>query len=103
MINKRDPYEIDIERILDRAVETETALEINSSPDRLDLKDEHVRQALSRGARLAIDTDSHGANNMDDMVYGVITARRGMAGKDNILNTYDAESLGKILKCRGAK
>ncbi|MFY9115443.1 MAG: DNA polymerase/3'-5' exonuclease PolX [Dethiobacteria bacterium] len=103
LINKRDPYEIDIERILDRAVETETALEINSSPDRLDLKDEHVRQALSRGARLAIDTDSHGANNMDDMVYGVITARRGMAGKDNILNTYDAESLGKILKCRGAK
>ncbi len=48
LINKRDPYEIDIERILDRAVETETALEINSSPDRLDLKDEHVRQALSR-------------------------------------------------------
>ncbi|NLZ28561.1 MAG: DNA polymerase/3'-5' exonuclease PolX [Firmicutes bacterium] len=91
LINRRDPYRIDIESILDHAVRTNTALEINSSPDRLDLKGEHVRQAVSRGVRLVINTDAHGTSAMDDMVYGVITARRGMAGKDDILNTRHAK------------
>ncbi|NLI71016.1 MAG: DNA polymerase/3'-5' exonuclease PolX [Firmicutes bacterium] len=91
LINRRDPYRIDIEQVLDHAIRTNTALEINSSPDRLDLKDEHIREAVSRGVRLVINTDAHGINAMDDMVYGVITARRGMAGRDDILNTRHAK------------
>ena len=76
ILGRRDPLELDVEAILRRAAETGTALEINAWPNRLDLNEEHARRAKELGVRLVINTDSHSADQLAYLHYGVEVARR---------------------------
>ncbi len=100
LIGKREPYEVDIEKIIRTAQETGTYLEVNSYPDRLDLNDVHCRRAKAAGVKLAINTDSHAALQLRLIKYGVLTARRGWLEKDDVINT---RPLAKLLKLLYAK
>lgn len=93
IIGKRDPLPIDMEELFKTAVETGTALEINCYPDRLDLKDVHIKKAKEYGVTLALGTDAHSVSDLYYMELGVKTARRGWAGPETILNTLDADSI----------
>lgn len=94
LIGKREPYAVDIDALIDKAKETGTALEINSQPDRLDLRDAHARKAKGR-ARLSISTDAHRDAQMDYMNLGISVARRGWCVKADILNTMELKQAGK--------
>ena len=98
LIGRRDPYALDVGRVLELAADTGTALEINANPDRLDLNDTYVRQGRDLGVRFAINTDAHHVNSLDDMRYGVLTARRGWAGKPDVINTMGWDELAGWLK-----
>ena len=98
LIGERDPYDIDMNSVLNVAQETGTAIEINAYPLRLDLNDVHVRMAKEKGIPLVISTDTHTINHFEYMNYGVAIARRGWLEKENILNTLHYDSLMKVLK-----
>jgi DNA polymerase (family 10) len=100
LIGKREPYEVDIEKIIKTAKETGTYLEVNSYPDRLDLSDVHCRRAKAEGVKLAINTDSHAASQLPLIKYGIMTTRRGWIEKDDVINT---RPLAKLLKLLYAK
>lgn len=104
-LGQRDPYDLDIEAIVDAAVKTGTALEINASPERLDLSDTHVRLATQRGARLAIGSDAHNKYHMYHMPLGVGVARRGWAQTKDVINTLPLRDLLGSLKgaARGSR
>ncbi|MCJ2669589.1 MAG: DNA polymerase/3'-5' exonuclease PolX [Candidatus Thermoplasmatota archaeon] len=93
LIGKREPYELDIDKILDAALETSTALEINSWIDRLDLNDRDARLAKERGVKLVLGTDAHTLGQMDFMKFGVGTARRAWLEPEDVLNTLPAKEL----------
>lgn len=93
LLGKRPAMEIDMADVARAAAETGTALEINSSWQRLDLKASHVRQAIDAGAMLTINTDAHHTDGLALVRYGVTTARRGWAKADNVLNTWSYEVL----------
>jgi len=86
LIHRRAPMELDMAAVVAGAVETKTILEVNASWQRLDLKDLHVRQALEAGAKLVINTDAHSTDGLDAMRFGVLTARRGGATRDDVVN-----------------
>ncbi len=96
MIGKRDPINVDLERIFEVARETNTFMEINAFPDRLDLNDVHAKMAKERGVKLAIGTDSHSLDHMRFLKFGTAMARRGWLEKKDILNTYDLREIEKI-------
>ncbi len=96
LIGRRDPYALDVGRVLELAADTGTALEINANPERLDLNDTYVRQGRDLGVKFAINTDAHHVNSLDDMRYGVLTARRGWAGKQDVINTMDRGRAGGV-------
>jgi len=98
LLQRRDEYEIDFDKILKVARETRTILEINSFPDRLDLKDTNIKKAKEAGVRMAIDTDSHSIEHLGLIEFGIAQARRGWAEKEDIINT---QSLDKLLKYFG--
>lgn len=89
IVNRRDPYDVDIERVIASAVENDVWLEINASPQRLDLKDNHVRLAKEMGARFVISTDAHRASGLGLMRHGVDQARRGWLSAADVVNTRD--------------
>ncbi|PIZ76533.1 hypothetical protein COY05_01060 [Candidatus Peregrinibacteria bacterium CG_4_10_14_0_2_um_filter_38_24] len=93
LINKRAPMEFDMEKVIEACVQNHVAIEINSSPSRLDLPDIFIKIAKDKGAKFVIDTDSHSVEQPDFMEYGVFNARRGWLTKDDVLNT---KSLGKF-------
>ncbi len=95
ILGERHPAEIDMDRIIAHAVETGTALECNASPYRLDLDDSQIKEAVSRGARIAIGTDAHKPAELAYMQFGVTTCRRGWATPGAILNT---RSLSEFLE-----
>ena len=97
-IQTRRAYDLNLERIFQTANDTETFLEVNSQPDRLDLKDIHVKKALEYGCHLAVNSDSHHPEQMDYMELGVATARRGWAEKNDIVNSLSVKKLIKVLK-----
>ncbi len=98
LIQKRPAYELDFDRIFDKARETKTLLEINSFPQRLDLKDAHARAAIKAGVKLTISTDAHNIDQLRFMEFGIATARRGWAEKKDILNTLPLKGFLKSLK-----
>jgi DNA polymerase (family 10) len=98
MINKRSPYDIDLEDVMKEAKDKGCFLEINANPDRLDLNDDHARLAKEIGLKLSISTDAHSTDNLHFMKYGVAQARRGWLEKDDVLNTRSWEDLKKLLK-----
>jgi DNA polymerase (family 10) len=97
LIGKRDPYEVDIEQIIDAAKETGTRLEINAFPDRLDLDDAHVKLAKDHGVRFVLGTDAHSITHMEFMRFGIATGRRGWLEQKDILNTYSVTDIEKEL------
>ena len=98
IINAREPADLDMTQVFQAARETGTVLEINGGPDRLDLKAEHVQQALAEGVQLVISSDAHSTNGLGMVEYGVITARRGGAEACQILNTLELTELQARLK-----
>ncbi len=98
LILRRDEYQIDFEKILKVAKETGTILEINSYPERLDLKDTNIRKAKEAGVKMVINTDSHQKGQLRYIEYGIAQARRGWAEKKDIINTQPLEKLLKFFK-----
>ena len=92
-IGSRVPYDFDAEAVFAAAARTGTAMECNSYPDRLDLRDEHVRWAIGAGATISIDTDSHAVGHLAGIRYGVATAQRGWATKADVLNAKTLKQL----------
>lgn len=97
LMMKREPLDLDMEKIFETARETNTYLEINAFPDRLDLNDYHTKLAKELKAKFVVGTDAHTLNHMDFMKYGVATARRGWLEKKDVLNTYPLKDVEKIL------
>jgi DNA polymerase (family 10) len=98
LIGERDPYDVDIHKLLSMAKETGTAIEINAYPLRLDLNDIHAKMAKEMGVRVVISTDTHITRQFDYMAYGVSIARRGWMEKKDVLNSMAYPSLMKALK-----
>ena len=93
IIGKRDAYDVDLDAIFDAAARTKTALEINSQPERLDLRDLDARRAKEMGVMLVINSDAHGVGQLGVIEYGVATARRGWVEPKNVLNALPPEKL----------
>ena len=98
LIDRRDPYAINFNEIFNTAIETNTLLEINGSPERLDLKDVHIKSAKAKGVRFAINTDSHNVEHLRHMRLGVAMARRGWCEKKDVINALSWENVKKALK-----
>jgi DNA polymerase (family 10) len=98
LIGERDPYEVDLEKVMAAALERGCFLEVNAHPDRLDLTDVHCQMAKGMGLRVAISTDSHYTSHLGYMRFGIGQARRGWLEKDDVLNTRQEGALLKLLK-----
>ncbi len=101
LLERRDPYEVDLEAVIAAAVRTKTRLEVNGGPERLDLSDTAVRRAIEVGAMLVCNSDAHAVEELDQMEYAVATARRGWATKDRVQNTMPLAELLRHLKGKG--
>jgi DNA polymerase (family 10) len=99
-IELREPYALDIEKVVEAAVRTGTFLEINANPDRRDLNEQNARLAAEAGAMLVIDSDSHGIETLENIRYGVATARRAWVTADQVANTRTWKQLDKLRKRR---
>jgi DNA polymerase (family 10) len=99
-IGKRQPAPIDVERVIEKALETGTFLEINSQPDRLDLTDVHARAAREAGLKLVIDSDGHEIGALDFVELGVGQARRAWLTKEDVVNTRTWKQIEKLRKKR---
>ena len=97
-IQKREPIQLDMERIISAAKDNGTILDIDSYPDRLDLKDEHIRKAVEIGAKLGISSDAHATVHMHYLELGIAQARRGWATAKNVVNTRKLQEFQKMLK-----
>jgi DNA polymerase (family 10) len=98
ILKRRDEYEVDFEKILRVAKETETILEINAFPDRLDLSAQYIRRAKKTGVKMVINTDAHQKDHLRFMEYGIAQARRGWAEKDDVINAWGIDKMLKMLK-----
>jgi DNA polymerase (family 10) len=92
-INRRPENALDLDRIFEVAIERGIALEVNGLPDRLDLRGEHVRDAVSAGVRIVCSTDAHSVRGLENMVLSVATARRGWATPADVLNTRPLQAI----------
>jgi DNA polymerase (family X) len=97
-IGQRPPIEFDMDEVFKAAARTGTALEVNSYPDRLDLRDEHIMWARRQGVKFAVDTDSHSTVHLPFLRYGVGTAQRGWLTKEDVINAWPLTRLRKFLK-----
>jgi DNA polymerase (family 10) len=102
MLLRREPYALDMERIVEHAAETGTFLEINSNANRRDLNDLNARLAAEAGVLIVIDSDAHSARRLDMIRYGIATARRAWLTKEQVANTRTWKQLDKLRK-RGRK
>jgi DNA polymerase (family X) len=98
MIGRREPYALDVDRVIAKAVETGTFLEINANPNRRDLNDVYARAAAEAGATIVIDSDAHGADTLPNMRYGVATARRAWLTAGHVANTRPWAELAQFRK-----
>jgi len=97
-INIRPPADVDIERVIAKALETGTFLEINAQPNRLDIRDTHARLAGEAGLKVAVNTDAHQLSALQHMEMGVAQARRAWLTKDQVLNTRTWPQIEKLRK-----
>jgi DNA polymerase (family X) len=97
-INIRGPADVDVERVIEKAAETGTFLEINSQPNRLDLRDVHARRAAEAGVKIAVNTDAHELRALQHIEMGVAQARRAWLTKDQVLNTRTWTQVAKLRK-----
>ena len=97
-LNEREPYRVDMARIIHKARDRGCFLELNSNPRRLDLYDIYCVVAKAQGVLVSINSDAHSVNDFDYLAFGVAQARRGWLEKDNVLNTRSLAQLRKLLK-----
>ena len=97
LIGTREPYPLDLERVIEHAHQVGCVLEVNAQPDRLDLDDVHCKMARDGGVKLAIGTDAHAEVHLDFMRHGVDQARRGWLGAGDVVNTLPLNGLRKAL------
>ena len=93
LLGRREPYAVDLEAVLKAAARTQTVLEINASPERLDLTDYWVKRAKEMGIKLSVNSDAHVGNRLQDMNYGLSVARRGWLEPDDLINTWPWEKV----------
>jgi DNA polymerase (family X) len=98
LILRRDPFDYDMEKVLEAAKKHGVVMECNSYPDRLDLKDTHVRLARDKGVKIVISTDSHSTANLRYIKYGVVTARRGWIEKKDVVNALPVDKFLAALR-----
>jgi DNA polymerase (family 10) len=98
ILGQREESAVDMDEVLRVAKETGTILEVNGTPDRLDLDDVYIRRAVEMGVKLAIDSDAHNLYGLDSLEFGVAMARRGWAEPKDVVNTLPLEELLKALK-----
>ena len=98
LINEREPYEVDMIRLIHKARERGCFLELNANPRRLDLYDTYCQVARAQGVLVAINSDAHQVDALDHLGFGVGQARRGWLEKDDVLNTRSLPQLRKLLK-----
>jgi DNA polymerase (family 10) len=97
-INTRGPADVDVERVIGKALETGTFLEINSQPDRLDLRDVHARAAGEAGLKIVVSTDAHELSALRWLELGIGQARRAWLTKEQVLNTRPWPEVERMLK-----
>jgi len=93
LLGRRDPYAVDMERVIEAAARTGTVLEINASPDRLDLNDVNARAAKEAGVKIVINTDAHSQPELDNMHLGLSVARRAWLTKDDLVNAWSWQEI----------
>lgn len=98
LINRREPYSVNYETVLQTAKETQTAIEINGQPQRQELSDAHVKRAIELGVPLALNTDAHSIFELNNMTLAIHIARRGWAEPRHLLNTCPADEILQWLK-----
>lgn len=98
LINRREPYPLDMEEVVKVAADHGVMLELNAQPDRLDLRDFHLQMARDAGIKIVISTDAHRVAELDFIRYGVDQARRGWLEKDDVANTRPCDGFLKLLK-----
>ena len=106
LLGERDPYDVDMDQVIQLAGKTGTALEINSYTQRLDLDDINSLKAKQHGVMIAIGTDAHHLDQLHMMELGIMVARRGWLEPKNVLNTFTAQALrtwttGKAARIQG--
>jgi DNA polymerase (family X) len=97
---EREPYPFDAERVFAEAVRRGVWLEVNASPERLDLHGPLIRAAKAKGARFTISTDAHSPKSLPGIRYGVVTARRGWLGPSDVMNTLPVDQFAAALRTR---
>ncbi len=100
LINLREPYEIDMEKIIDTAIKRGIILEIDGQPDRLDLFDFYCKLAKEKGAKFSVDSDAHHLNQIAYLQYATSTAKRGWLEKQDVINTFKLKDLLQFLNKR---
>jgi len=98
ILMKRDPYSVDMDKLLRAAREFKVAMEINATPERLDLNDVNIKRAIEMGVKLVINTDSHNINHLSCMKFGIGQARRGWATKCDIINSWPLKKIKQFFK-----
>ncbi|HCQ31042.1 TPA: hypothetical protein DIU27_01480 [Candidatus Collierbacteria bacterium] len=98
IINSREPISADWENIFEFCAKYKKIIEVNAYPDRMDLPEDLIKSAVSKGVKLIINTDSHGVNHMEGVKYGVWQARRGFATKRDVVNSLTWKNLQTVLK-----
>jgi len=98
LLLRREGYNFDCEKVFSAAAQAGIALEHNAYPDRLDLRDQHLRLAKSKGAKFVINTDSHHTSHMEKIRYGVLQLRRAWLTKQDVLNTLPVTEFAKLMR-----
>jgi len=98
LLLRRDAFDYDMERVLDACAKHGVAMECNSYPDRLDLKEVYLRMCKERGVKVVISTDAHTTTNLSFIRYGVTMARRGWLEKKNVINTLPCDEFLAALR-----
>ncbi|MFP3870304.1 MAG: DNA polymerase/3'-5' exonuclease PolX [Syntrophobacteria bacterium] len=98
LINERQPYELDMERLMEAARDRGCYFELNAHPDRLDLTDRYCKMAREMGIKIAVSTDAHSTTDLDYMRFGVWQGRRGWLEPEDVLNTRSWKDLRKLLQ-----
>lgn len=94
----REPFPFDFDKVAGEAVRRGVALEVNSSPERLDLSATHIRAAKAKGAKFIVSTDAHHPKHLHNMRYGILTARRGGLTAEDVLNTYAVDRFAESIQ-----
>jgi DNA polymerase (family 10) len=98
LIGRREPVDADWDQVFAACADRQTAIEINSFPDRLDLRDELITRARRHGVTFAIDTDAHAIGHLDFVRYGIGTAQRGWLAPEQVINTWPLHRLRSFLR-----